>query len=236
MALSIPVVEKGKREEGWSRHAATLQCTFGPLWFVFITGQANKPLGHLLLWQFQLIVGVSISILVFILMGDRAPVWHWLRALVGLSQSVLWIYFAATEIVDILNTLGIYYEVSEALLGILVVATANSIGDLAANFAMARNGYPQMAASACIATPVITSLLGIGFSYSFVGRSYFQFADFSWDSMMKLRLFALMLMLMAITLLLGVIYYKFEGTKGVAVMTMVFYAVACLLTTKQWQQ
>jgi Ca2+/Na+ antiporter len=58
---------------------------------------------------------------------------------------------------------------SDTILGLTVLAFANSVGDLVANLAMARAGMPGMAAAACIGAPLLNLLLGLG-SATFLGN------------------------------------------------------------------
>ena len=53
-------------------------------------------------------------------------------------------------------------DISDTLMGLTVLALANSVGDLVANLAMARAGMPGMAAGACIGAPTLNLLLGCG--------------------------------------------------------------------------
>ncbi|XP_013925653.1 PREDICTED: sodium/potassium/calcium exchanger 6, mitochondrial-like [Thamnophis sirtalis] len=61
----------------------------------------------------------------------------------------MWINAAATEVVNILQTLGIIFHLSNTVLGLTLLAWGNSIGDMFSDLTMARQGYPRMAFSAC---------------------------------------------------------------------------------------
>ena len=73
-------------------------------------------------------------------------------------MSVAWIYVMADEIVAILRTMGVVTGISEAFLGMTILAWANSLGDLVANVFMARAGKGEMALSACLGAPVLSML------------------------------------------------------------------------------
>ena len=53
-------------------------------------------------------------------------------------------------------------QVSDAILGLTVLAWGNSIGDLVADVTVARNGYPRMGVGAAIGGPAMNMLIGIG--------------------------------------------------------------------------
>lgn len=55
-------------------------------------------------------------------------------ATLGFITSIIWIYALAHELVNSLETLGIVWEISEAILGLSVMALASSIGGQLYNF------------------------------------------------------------------------------------------------------
>jgi len=55
-----------------------------------------------------------------------------------------------------------HIQVSDAILGLTVLAWGNSIGDLVADVTVARNGFPRMGVGAAIGGPAMNMLLGIG--------------------------------------------------------------------------
>lgn len=94
--------------------------------------------------------------------ASSPPSYHRLLAFLGFIVSVAWIYALATELVHVLQAIGRIMGISDTLLGLTVLAFANSVGDLVANLAMARAGMPAMAAAACIGAPLLNLLLGLG--------------------------------------------------------------------------
>lgn len=74
----------------------------------------------------------------------------------------MWINAAATELVNILRTLGIIFELSNTVLGLTLLAWGNSIGDTFSDLTMARQGYPRMAFSACFGGIIFNILVGVG--------------------------------------------------------------------------
>ena len=91
-------------------------------------------------------------------------------AFLGFVISVGWIYLIANEIVSLLKAFGIFFGVSDAILGLTVLAWGNSIGDLVADIAIAKQGYPRMGFSACFGGPLFNLLLGIGLPFT-IGKS-----------------------------------------------------------------
>ncbi|KAL2834506.1 Sodium/calcium exchanger protein-domain-containing protein [Aspergillus cavernicola] len=88
--------------------------------------------------------------------------WRPILALLGFVVAIVWIATIATEVVNLLKTIGVILNISDSLLGLTVFAVGNSLGDLVANITVARLGYPVMALSACFGGPMLNILLGIG--------------------------------------------------------------------------
>lgn len=77
-----------------------------------------------------LLISSGLAITIFVTSRwDRAPVpYHRpFFAILGFLTSIVWIYAIAHELVNSLEALGIVWEISEAILGITVMAFANSI-------------------------------------------------------------------------------------------------------------
>ncbi|PYI10533.1 sodium/calcium exchanger protein [Aspergillus sclerotiicarbonarius CBS 121057] len=88
--------------------------------------------------------------------------WRPVLAFLGFIVAICWIATIATEVVNLLKTLGVILNISDSLLGLTVFAVGNSLGDLVADITVARLGYPVMALSACFGGPMLNILLGIG--------------------------------------------------------------------------
>ncbi|OXV06637.1 hypothetical protein Egran_05596 [Elaphomyces granulatus] len=83
-------------------------------------------------------------------------------ALLGFLVGICWVATIANEVVSVLKSLGVIFNISDSLLGLTIFAVGNSLGDLVANITIARLGYPNMALSACFGGPMLNILLGIG--------------------------------------------------------------------------
>jgi Ca2+/Na+ antiporter len=89
----------------------------------------------------------------------RAPVKGVFAALT-FALSVLWLHVTATSLVAICALLGRVFGISPALLGATALAWGNSGNDLVSDTAMARDGFPTMAVTACFASPLFALLMG----------------------------------------------------------------------------
>jgi sodium/potassium/calcium exchanger 6 len=86
---------------------------------------------------------------------------------------VVWIYSIANEIVNLLTTFGIIFNISNTILGLTFLAWGNSLSgnirffyffrfeyfnfiDYVSNVVSARQGYPNMGISACYGGPLLS--------------------------------------------------------------------------------
>ncbi|KAK6190037.1 hypothetical protein SNE40_001984 [Patella caerulea] len=169
LKLTIPVVDyEDEVNHNWSRHLNSLHCTVGPLFAIFATNLGWKTIGNVYpVWALVLPVGVILSLVVlFTSNNNQYPRYHAVFAYLGFLVSVIWIYCIANEVVNILQMFGIVFNISNAILGLTFLAWGNSIGDLIADTAMAKQGYPRMGISACFGGPLFNLLLGIGIPFT----------------------------------------------------------------------
>jgi sodium/potassium/calcium exchanger 6 len=162
--ITIPVVDLDSPLLGWSKLLNSLQLLMCPV------------IGCLLLRQTDnLVISVPVPViagccgLMFMIVmlltssqGECPFYFKTVYTLLGFLMSILWIYTIANEIVSLLSTFGHMFKINGAILGLTVLSWANSVGDLVSDVAMAKQGYPQMAVSACIGGPCLNMLLGIG--------------------------------------------------------------------------
>lgn len=82
--------------------------------------------------------------------------------LASFLMGMVWIYFLANIIVDLLMLMGMLTGVSVALLGLTVLSWGNSVGDAFASISISKKGFGEMALTGCIAGPVFNLMLGLG--------------------------------------------------------------------------
>ncbi|XP_070572228.1 mitochondrial sodium/calcium exchanger protein-like isoform X2 [Ptychodera flava] len=164
--ITIPVVDYDEENHNWNRLLNTLHVITGPVFCIFVTKVAFKPIsGGFLAWHLVLCICVVLALVVFFTSKhEHYPIYHWAFAYIGFVVAVLWIYSIANEIVNILQMFGLQFNISDAILGLTLLAWGNSIGDLIADTTMAKQGFPNMGMSACFGGPMFNMLLGIGIS------------------------------------------------------------------------
>lgn len=83
-------------------------------------------------------------------------------ALLTFGGCVAWMVLISNEVVAALQAVGVVLDVSTAILGLTVLAVGNSIPDFVANTALARAGHAQLAFASVFASPLLTTLVGLG--------------------------------------------------------------------------
>lgn len=61
--------------------------------------------------------------------------------------AIAWVFALAAEMLNVVMMFGVVSRVSHVILGLTVLAWSNSIGDLVADLAVAKQGFPRMAIS-----------------------------------------------------------------------------------------
>lgn len=231
LVLTIPVVDRENRRSNWCRPLNALQCITIPMLALGLFGVFWLRIGEVVpVWTLGLALGSMLAVLVLLTStADRPPCYHVVFAYVGFSVSIIWIYGLATEIVALLKAFGVLYGISDILLGMTVLAWGNNIGDLVTNLSLAKQGFPQMAMSACFAGPVLALLLGFGvaFSINFTTRGLtcieLQYSD------LLAVIYGALVVVLAI-LLLCMLATWFRSTRAVGVSLILLYATFLLAT------
>eukprot|EP00092_Neocalanus_flemingeri_P035003 GFUD01038087.1.p1 GENE.GFUD01038087.1~~GFUD01038087.1.p1 ORF type:complete len:573 (+),score=74.19 GFUD01038087.1:326-2044(+) len=166
--LTIPVVDKEKPRENWCQYLGILQCILGPVFSVFAINVAFDaiPGSHVQVWHITLLAGVLLALIVGFTSRSVPPRYHFLFAFAGFIISIVWIYIIANELVSLLKAFGVMFGLSDAILGLTVLAWGNSIGDMIADTSMAKRGSPRAGFSACFGGPLFNLLIGIGLPFT----------------------------------------------------------------------
>jgi len=96
-----------------------------------------------------------------------APV-RTLFAVMAFAGAVAWLNVLANEVVAVLETLGVLWNVSASILGLTVLAMGNSVGDFVADTTVTLNGSPATAVATCFGSPLLNDVVGLGLSLTVV--------------------------------------------------------------------
>ena len=140
---------------------------FSPNWtggtaYAFFTTQS---------YLISMIVGIVIGILMFFTSDNSTnlPKWNSVLVFMAFVSTVAWLDLLGNECVAVLESIGTITGITEtsvghSILGVTVLAWANSIGDFIADTAVTRAGKPAMGVSSVFGSPMLTCCLGIGIS------------------------------------------------------------------------
>uniref|UniRef100_A0A8C0VH49 Solute carrier family 8 member B1 n=1 Tax=Cyanistes caeruleus TaxID=156563 RepID=A0A8C0VH49_CYACU len=167
LLLTVPVVDPDKDDLNWRRPLNCLHILTSPLLCVLTLKSGAYGLyqiqGIFPVWGLVTLVASALALIIFITTSnEEPPKYHCVFAFLGFLASAMWINAAATELVNILRTLGIIFQLSNTVLGLTLLAWGNSIGDTFSDLTMARQGYPRMAFSACFGGIIFNILVGVG--------------------------------------------------------------------------
>jgi len=144
-------------------------------------------------------------------------------------MSIFWIWSVAKILIDILNLLGILFNIPSSFLGLTLLSFGNSVPDLTLNCALAKAGYGEMGIAGSIAGPLFNLLIGLGASLIKQTISYgtlpFQLFEFKHTSI----LIAIgILGVNLIRLLFHAMILKYKLTKSVSIIGYILYTVFCV--------
>ncbi|KAM3826234.1 mitochondrial sodium/calcium exchanger protein [Vipera latastei] len=167
LLLTVPTVDPDRDDQNWKRPLNCLHLITGPLVCILTLKSGTYGLykfqGVFPVWGLIALVGATLAAILFCTTrNEEPPRCHFLFAFLGFFVSAMWINAAATEVVNILQTLGIIFRLSNTVLGLTLLAWGNSIGDMFSDLTMARQGYPRMAFSACFGGIIFNMLVGVG--------------------------------------------------------------------------
>ncbi|XP_060593798.1 mitochondrial sodium/calcium exchanger protein-like isoform X2 [Ruditapes philippinarum] len=235
LLITVPVVNCDLDKNHWNRHLYTLQCVLGPLFGVAATKVGFSTIGGSFpVWGLTLILAVLLAALVFFTSKNEVqPKYHAAFAYLGFVVAVVWIYSIANEIVNILQTFGVVFNISNAILGLTLLAWGNSIGDFIADTVMAKQGFPRMGISACFGGPLFNLLLGIGIPFTI---ATIKQGDYKIQITLEEVVLAGFLALSLISSIIIVPLSRFRMSRGwgiyLVVLYVVFLIVAILTETK----
>ena len=166
--LTIPVVDNDKPRANWCQYMAIIQCVLGPVFTVFAINVGLDTIGdtNLQVWHITLIASILLAIVVGFTSRSIQPKYHNVFAFIGFVISIVWIYIIANELVSLLKAFGVMFGLSDAILGLTVLAWGNSIGDMIADTSMAKRVAPRVGYSACFGGPLFNLLIGIGLPFT----------------------------------------------------------------------
>lgn len=142
-----------------------VQCILGPMSVIYLVFQDEWFLLPVLLLALGIGAGMAACVFLWAQDGTAQP-WRLVRCCFGFVCAMVWIASIADEVVNVLQTFGAIFGLSDAIIGLTIFAVGNSLADLVANVTIAQFA-PNMAYAACFGGPMLNLLLGVGGSGSY---------------------------------------------------------------------
>jgi sodium/potassium/calcium exchanger 6 len=224
--LTIPQADP----ESWSKFFAVLSPMFIGPFALFATGYLTTTLGkHFPLWVLVLMISIIISGIIFVTSSRSRPPsrYHFIFVFAAFFCSVLWIYLVANELVSILQSCGVMWQISDGILALTVLAWGNSLGDMVSNVVVARQGFPEMALAACYGGPCMNLLIGLGVSMTAHCLKYNSF-DVNLESNVFMSFIFLLGSIISALLVLSL--NKFQAPKIYGAFLLSLYGVFMVLS------
>jgi len=159
-------VQEDLHEIEFNKWLTAVQCIVGPLFCVTVLFSRSS---HLKWWFTGTAVGgflLALLVLALARWGSH-PTFQMARCSMGFLVAIVWIMVIADEVVNVLQTFGFIFGLSDAIIGLTIFAVGNSLADLVANTSVAVFA-PMMGFSACFGGPMVNILLGIGISGTYI--------------------------------------------------------------------
>ncbi|KAI5982685.1 Sodium/calcium exchanger protein-domain-containing protein [Pisolithus marmoratus] len=164
--MAEEVVQEDFHEMKFNKWLMAAQCVFGPLFCVTVLFSGTDRFPWLL--GGTVAGGIVVGLLVLLFADDGFhPTARVARCSMGFFVAIVWIMAIADEVVNVLQTFGFIFGLSDAIIGLTIFAMGNSLADLVANMSVAVFA-PIMGFSACFGGPLVNILLGVGISGSYI--------------------------------------------------------------------
>ena len=150
------------------------------------------------------------------------------------ALSILWIWTISNILVDIINFIGVLFNINSSYLGLTLLSIGNSASDLGLNISLARNGYGVMAISGSISGPLFNLLIGIGISllklniankYNSINVNFFSNSNKS----NFIAYFFLILNIMSISFISKI--YNFNLNKQIASVSIIIFVMYIIVVS-----
>lgn len=118
-----------------------------------------------------LLVLITLSVLLWCkTYSNKLPKNILLLCLISFIMSIFWIWFIANNLIDVIKSTGVIFNIPPVYLGMTLLALGNSVPgiicqltlDLTLNVSLAKTGYGEMGVAGSIAGPLFNILVGLG--------------------------------------------------------------------------
>ncbi len=225
----------------WSKRRRLLSAfvPIGAVTIVFLDFSPNwtggGPYDGFTLPYYITVGGAAALGLLFFFSSDNRhlPSWNWALVALAFVATVAWLDMLGNECVAVLESLGTITGLTDtptghSILGVTVLAWANSIGDFIADTAVTKAGKPEMGVSAVFGSPMLTCCLGIGISTLVAAGGPGGFVTTLLDG--ELMVSFMFMALSLVSSLCVIVFSGFQLPRWYAFYLLVLYAAYMLLS------
>ncbi|CAL2042453.1 unnamed protein product [Caenorhabditis brenneri] len=157
-------------EMSWCKPLLILHC-YASIQFALFSIQIIRTTpfdGSPGLWLYGLGFSTILAVLamIFLPLSKEQKYYKEVYSYLGFLMSIAWIYATSNEIVSVVTMIGVVTGLSMELLGLTIMAWSNCIGDIVADIAVVKQGFPKMAMAAAIGGPLFNLLIGFGLPFT----------------------------------------------------------------------
>uniref|UniRef100_A0A182WJH9 Sodium/calcium exchanger membrane region domain-containing protein n=1 Tax=Anopheles minimus TaxID=112268 RepID=A0A182WJH9_9DIPT len=234
--LLLPKVNYALPLHGWNKCLFVVNLNLFPLFLIctaLVDMFSNTHLGWICLGSIATTACVSILVCA-ISSDDRKPVYFNCIGLFTIFGTSYLIMLLSYELIAILDTISIIGNISSASFVITILSWGSCWIDLVALRVLAMRGYPRLAFAGCIGAPVFNILVGLCtvFCIQMIrsGTTTIHVRDGTSGPTSAVYLF-----IVSFTLLLSVLFTRFQARKSLAFsltvlyITFITYVVFCEL-------
>lgn len=156
-------------------------------------------------------------------MPTAVTVFELCAAALAFLGAVSWLSIIADEVVAALQSVGLMLGVSSTLLGLTVLAIANSVGDLISNTTFAKAGHPEVAMGSIFGAPLLITLVGLGASLTITCAQ--QGGPFVFTMSPQTYLVFGAVLAATVSHIIVFIYYDYRPPRTYGLVLMVSYAI-----------
>ena len=143
-----------------------------------------------------------------------------------LILSIIWIWFIANILIELLIAISTLMNIPDSFLGITLLTYGNSLPDLMLNLSLVKLGYGEMALSGSIAGPLFNLLIGLGLPLIKLNFKYgkIKIDLFNKDNIISfISLGFLFGDLVALTIMGKLVNYRLNSK--IAIVSFIFYFI-----------
>jgi sodium/potassium/calcium exchanger 6 len=183
------------------------------------------------LWVYVLGLSAIGSLLIFVFTSRNIEptLYRILVPYAGFTIAIAWVFGLAAEMINVVMMFGVVSRVSHVILGLTVLAWSNSIGDLVADLAVAKQGFPRMAISAAIGGPLLNLLIGFGLSFLIAILQGKTISIPRGEISKILMICFLVVSLLASLIILGITRFKANRIYGLVLLGIYLCFVICMI-------